>query len=91
MSKMETVKLLIFSDIHSDAKALERLMATAADYYFCAGDLVNWSRGLDAMGEILETGGGTTVFDFVEKSRVGLKGRYGEKVIWVPLPGAELL
>jgi Icc-related predicted phosphoesterase len=47
------VKLLIFSDIHSDHKALERLMATEADYYFAAGDLVNWSRGLDECGKIL--------------------------------------
>jgi Icc-related predicted phosphoesterase len=51
------VKLLIFSDIHSDARALERLMAIEADYYFCAGDLVNFSRGLDAMGEILKKRG----------------------------------
>jgi Icc-related predicted phosphoesterase len=48
------VKLLIFSDIHSDARALERLMEMEADYYFCAGDLVNWGRNLDAMGEILK-------------------------------------
>jgi Icc-related predicted phosphoesterase len=48
------VKLLIFSDIHGDARALERLMAMEADYYFCAGDLVNWARGLDAMGEIMK-------------------------------------
>jgi hypothetical protein len=47
------VKLLVFSDIHSDARALERLMAIEADYYFCAGDLVNFGRHLDAMGEIL--------------------------------------
>ena len=51
------MKLLVFSDIHSDARALERLMATDADYYFCAGDLVNFSRGLDAMGEILRKRG----------------------------------
>jgi Icc-related predicted phosphoesterase len=57
MRKIKTVKLLIFSDIHGDAKALERLMAIDADYYFCAGDLVNWSRGLDAMGEILRKRG----------------------------------
>ncbi len=49
------MKLLIFSDIHSDARSLERLMATEADYYFCAGDLVNWARGLDAMGEIMKS------------------------------------
>jgi Icc-related predicted phosphoesterase len=48
------MKLLIFSDIHSDARALERLMGIDADYYFCAGDLVNWARGLDVMGEILK-------------------------------------
>ena len=50
----ETVKLLIFSDIHSDAAALQRLMAIPADYYICAGDLVNWSRALDDMGEIMK-------------------------------------
>ena len=54
---MESVKLLVFSDIHRDARALERLMATEADYYFCAGDLGNFSRGLDAMGEILRKRG----------------------------------
>ena len=51
------MKLLVFSDIHSDARALDRLMAIEADYYFCAGDLVNFSRGLDAMGEILKKRG----------------------------------
>jgi uncharacterized protein len=51
------VKLLVFSDIHGDARALDRLMAIEADYYFCAGDLVNFSRGLDAMGEILRKRG----------------------------------
>lgn len=48
------MKLLIFSDIHSDAGALARLMTIEADYYFCAGDLVNFGRRLDAMGEILK-------------------------------------
>ena len=48
------MKLLIFSDIHSDARALERLMDIDADYYFSAGDLVNWARGLSVMGEILK-------------------------------------
>ena len=51
------MKLLIFSDIHSNHKALERLMATEADYYFAAGDLVNWSRGLERCGEILQSRG----------------------------------
>ncbi len=48
------MKLLIFSDIHNDAVALTRLMSIEADYYFCAGDLVNWARGLDAMGDIMK-------------------------------------
>jgi Icc-related predicted phosphoesterase len=47
------VKLLIFSDIHGDQAALEKLMAIQADYYFAAGDLANWGRGLDAMGPIM--------------------------------------
>ncbi len=47
------MKLLVFSDIHSDASALRRLISVDADYYICAGDLVNWGRHLDAMGEIL--------------------------------------
>ena len=47
-------RALIFSDIHNDAKALEKLMDIDADYYFAAGDLVNWARGLDKMGEILK-------------------------------------
>src|ERR1700733_5451759 len=46
-------RLLVFSDIHNDARALERLMAVEADYYFAAGDLVSWARGLDKMGEIM--------------------------------------
>src|SRR5277367_182322 len=47
-------KVLIFSDIHNDGAALERLMATEADAYIAAGDLVNWARGLDKMGEIMQ-------------------------------------
>ncbi|HEX4595618.1 MAG TPA: metallophosphoesterase [Bryobacteraceae bacterium] len=51
------MKLLIFSDIHGDKAALEKLMATEADYYFAAGDLANWGRGLDDLGPILEKRG----------------------------------
>jgi Icc-related predicted phosphoesterase len=51
------VKLLIFSDIHSDLKTLQRHMETEADYYFAAGDLVNWARNIDAAGEILQQRG----------------------------------
>lgn len=48
------MRILIFSDIHSDHRALERLMAIDADYYVAAGDLVSWSRGLDRVGEIMK-------------------------------------
>lgn len=48
------MRVLLFSDIHSDLRALEALMATEADYYIAAGDLVNWSRGLDAVGEMMK-------------------------------------
>ncbi len=48
------MKLLIFSDIHGDKGALERLMSMEADYYFAAGDLANFGRGLDVMGPILQ-------------------------------------
>lgn len=48
------MKLLVFSDIHSDIRALARLMGIEADYYFCAGDLVNWGRNLESVGEILK-------------------------------------
>src|SRR5215472_9895840 len=48
------MRLLIFSDIHGDKAALEKLMNTEADYYFAAGDLANWGRGLDQLGPIME-------------------------------------
>jgi uncharacterized protein len=47
------MKLLIFSDIHGDKKALEKLMDTEADYYFADGDLANWGRGLEQLGTIM--------------------------------------
>jgi hypothetical protein len=47
------VKLLIFSDIHNDWKALDRLLAIDADYYIAAGDQVTWAKGIERAGEIL--------------------------------------
>ena len=47
-------RLLIFSDLHNDAAALQSLMNIDADYYFAAGDLVTFGRGLDEMGEIMK-------------------------------------
>ncbi len=48
------MKLLIFSDIHGDKAALEKLMAIEADYYFADGDLANWGRGLEQLGPVLQ-------------------------------------
>ena len=47
------MKLLIFSDIHNDWKALDRLLAIEADYYIAAGDQVTWGKGIERAGEIL--------------------------------------
>lgn len=47
------MKLLIFSDIHNDWKALDRLLAIEADYYVAAGDLVTWEKGIERAGEML--------------------------------------
>jgi len=51
------LKLLIFSDIHNDWKALEGLLAVEADYYIAAGDQVTWARGLERCGQILQQRG----------------------------------
>jgi Icc-related predicted phosphoesterase len=51
------LRLLIFSDIHNDWKALERLLSIEADYYIAAGDQVTWAKGLERCGEILATRG----------------------------------
>lgn len=42
---------MLFSDIHNDLLALRKAMEVEADFYFMAGDLVNWGRGLDKMAE----------------------------------------
>ena len=47
------MKLSIFSDIHADYEALQKIMGSQADYYFAAGDLVNWAQGLERVGPIL--------------------------------------
>ena len=40
------MRLLSFSDIHGDLRALGSVMEIEADYYFAAGDLATFSRGL---------------------------------------------
>jgi len=48
------MKILIFSDIHGDLRALERIAAQPADIYIAAGDLSNFGKGLDRCGKILK-------------------------------------
>jgi Icc-related predicted phosphoesterase len=48
------VKILIFSDIHGDLRAIERVMAQPADLYIDAGDLATFRKGLDQCGEMLK-------------------------------------
>ncbi len=48
------MRVQIFSDIHSDLRALERNVAVDADLYICAGDLVSWAHGFDRCAEILK-------------------------------------
>ena len=48
----------IFSDIHADWGALERLLGVEADWYIAAGDQVSWQRNLDRCGEKLHARAG---------------------------------
>jgi Icc-related predicted phosphoesterase len=48
------VKILIFSDIHGDLRALENIAAQPADIYIANGDLSTFGRGLDRCGEVLK-------------------------------------
>lgn len=45
------MKLHIFSDMHNNLHALQKLMHIDADRCVAAGGLVNLRRGLDAVGE----------------------------------------
>ncbi|MGD0579150.1 MAG: metallophosphoesterase [Bryobacteraceae bacterium] len=47
------MKILIFSDIHGDAAALNRLLASEADMYVAAGDLTTFNRGLERLAPVL--------------------------------------
>ena len=48
------MKMLVFSDIHGDTAALRRLMDVEADYYVAAGDLVNFAKGFEKVGPVLQ-------------------------------------
>jgi uncharacterized protein len=47
------VKILIFSDVHGDLRALERIVAQPADLYIAAGDLATFGKGLERCGQVL--------------------------------------
>jgi uncharacterized protein len=47
------MKVLLFSDVHCDWKALGALLEREADAYICAGDVVTWARSLEQAGEML--------------------------------------
>jgi Icc-related predicted phosphoesterase len=48
------LKILIFSDVHGNTGALERIVAQPAEVYIAAGDLATFRRGLDRCGRALE-------------------------------------
>jgi Icc-related predicted phosphoesterase len=48
------MKVLVFSDIHGDVRALEKIAAQSADIYIAAGDLSNFGRGLDRCAAVLK-------------------------------------
>lgn len=49
------MKVLIFSDIHGDVRALAQIVAQPADVYVCAGDLATFGKGLEKCGKALES------------------------------------
>ena len=51
------MKLLVFSDIHGDLIALNKLMDIEADWYFAAGDMVSWAKGFHRVGPVLQRRG----------------------------------
>jgi hypothetical protein len=48
------MKVRIFSDIHGDTRAIEKIVAQPADLYIAAGDLATFGKGLDRCGEALK-------------------------------------
>jgi Icc-related predicted phosphoesterase len=48
------VKILIFSDIHGDLRALRKVVQQPVDVYIAAGDLATFGRGLERCAEVLK-------------------------------------
>jgi Icc-related predicted phosphoesterase len=47
------MKIMIFSDIHGDLRALERALEQPADIYISAGDLSTFGKGIKRCGALL--------------------------------------
>lgn len=47
------MKVLVFSDVHGDLRALQSILAQPADLYIAAGDLATFGKGLERCGEVL--------------------------------------
>ena len=57
------MRILVFSDIHNDVKALGRLLDIEADYYFAAGDVETF------VAAVLElAGNGAEAVDMLRRS-----------------------
>jgi uncharacterized protein len=52
------MKIFVFSDIHGDTRAIERVLAQPADVYIAAGDLSTFGRALERCAEALKPLGG---------------------------------
>jgi uncharacterized protein len=52
------MRIFIFSDIHGDMRAVERVLTQPADVYIAAGDLSTFGRALARCAEALEPLGG---------------------------------
>jgi Icc-related predicted phosphoesterase len=49
------MRIFLFSDIHGDTRALERIVATPADLYISAGDLSTFGHALERAGGALQS------------------------------------
>jgi len=47
------MKVVVFSDIHGDIRALEKIVSEPADVYIAAGDLSTFGKSLDRCAEVL--------------------------------------
>ena len=62
------MKVLVFSDIHGDTRALKHLVARPADIYIAAGNLSTFGPGLDRCGQVLKPLGSRVLREWVERA-----------------------